>query len=53
VGSAWGFEFHPLHWPTFIVFRDGQAIARIGGPWIEEEWRLLVNACPGSGIEKW
>jgi hypothetical protein len=48
-----GYPESPLHWPTFMVFRDGQAVARIGGPLIEEEWRLFVNACPGSGIEKW
>jgi hypothetical protein len=34
----------------FIVFRDGQAIARLMGPYYEEAWHLLINACPGSGI---
>ncbi|MGH2591421.1 MAG: hypothetical protein ACRDGW_11585 [Actinomycetota bacterium] len=47
-----GYPRSPLHWPTFIVFRGGEAVARIGGPWIDGEWKLLVNACPGSGIEK-
>jgi hypothetical protein len=42
----------PLHWPTFIVFRDGQAVARIGAPGQGDEWELLVDACPGSGIEE-
>jgi hypothetical protein len=40
----------PLHWPTFMVFRDGRAIARIGAPGLGEQWELLVDACPGSGI---
>lgn len=40
----------PLRWPTFIVFRDGEAVAWIGGPGIGESWELFVNACPGSGI---
>ncbi len=40
----------PQYWPTFNVYRDGKAIARIMGPWIEGKWKLLVNACPGSGI---
>lgn len=42
----------PQYWPTVIVFRDGQAIARIGAPVIGSEWEILVNACPGSGISK-
>jgi hypothetical protein len=42
----------PLHWPTFIVFRDGQAVARIGAPGQGTEWELLVDACPGSRIER-
>jgi hypothetical protein len=40
----------PQYWPTFIVFRDGVAVARIMGPHDGDEWELLVNACPGSGI---
>lgn len=47
-----GYPRSPLHWPTFMVFRAGDTVARIGGPWIEGEWQLFVNACPGSGIEK-
>jgi hypothetical protein len=42
----------PLHWPTFMVFRDGQAIARIGAPRLGDRWELLIDACPGSGITK-
>lgn len=42
----------PLHWPTFIVFREGRAVARIGAPRQGDEWELLVDACPGSGIER-
>ncbi len=42
----------PLHWPTVIVFRDGQAVGRIGAPVIGTEWELLIDACPGSGITK-
>lgn len=40
----------PQYSPTSNVYRDGTAVARIMGPWIEAEWKLLVNACPGSGI---
>lgn len=40
----------PQHWPTFIVYRDGGAIAWIQGPWIEGGWELFVNACPDTGI---
>jgi hypothetical protein len=38
----------------FIVFRDGQAIARLMGPHdrYDQAWHLLINACPGSGITK-
>jgi hypothetical protein len=39
-----------LHWPTFMIFRDGQAIARTGGPLLGDHWELLVNSCSGSGI---
>ncbi|MGH2725316.1 MAG: hypothetical protein ACRDI0_13875 [Actinomycetota bacterium] len=39
-----------LHWPTSLVFREGEAIARIGAPRVREEWELLVDACPDSGI---
>ncbi len=42
----------PEYWPTLIVFRDGEEVARIGAPVMGSEWELLVNACPGSGIEK-
>jgi hypothetical protein len=42
----------PLHWPTFLVVRDGDAVARIGGPEIGDEWKLFVDACPGSGIAR-
>jgi hypothetical protein len=42
----------PFHWPTLMVFREGEAIARIGGPEIDGEWNLFVDACPGSGIEQ-
>ncbi len=42
----------PQYWPTFIVFRDGQAVARIMGPYDGSEWDLIVNACLGSGITK-
>jgi hypothetical protein len=44
------FPESPQHWPTFVVDRDGEAIARIQGPWIDGSWELIVNACPGSGI---
>lgn len=37
----------PQYGPTAIVFRDGEAVARIMS---FGTWRLLVNACPGSGI---
>jgi hypothetical protein len=47
-----GYLGTPLHWPTLNVFREGEAIARIGAPRIGEEWELLVDACPGSGIER-
>jgi len=36
----------------FVVFRDGQAVARVMGPYYEGTWHLLINACPGSGIHK-
>lgn len=42
----------PQYWPTFIVFRDGQVVARIMGPSDGSGWDLRVNACPGSGIQK-
>lgn len=43
----------PQYRPTYIVVRNGAEIARIGVPEIGQgEWRLLVNACPGSGITK-
>jgi len=47
-----GYPESPQHWPTFMVFRDDVAIARIGGPFLEGEWNLFVDACPGTGIEK-
>jgi hypothetical protein len=40
----------PQYWPTFIVYRDGEAIARLMAPGIGEEWDLLVDTCPGIGI---
>jgi hypothetical protein len=39
-----------LHVPTLIVFRDGEAIARIVAPRVGDVWELLVDTCPGSGI---
>jgi hypothetical protein len=45
----------PRYGPTAIVFREGEAVARIMhfGTWGREEIaELLVNACPGSGISK-
>jgi hypothetical protein len=39
-----------LHWPTVIVLRDEEAVARIGAPGMADEWELLINACPGSGM---
>jgi len=36
----------------FIVFRDGQGLARFMGSYYDGEWHLLINACPGSGIHK-
>lgn len=42
----------PQMCPTFMVFRDGQAVARIMGPFDGSEWLLIVNTCPGSGIQK-
>jgi hypothetical protein len=36
----------------FIVFRDGQAIARFMGPYDDGAWHMLINACPGTGISK-
>jgi hypothetical protein len=42
----------PQYWTTFIVLREGQAVARIMGPYDGGEWDLIVNACPGSGIQK-
>ena len=42
----------PQYWPTLIVFRDGQVVARIMGPSDGSGWDLIVNACPGSGIQK-
>jgi hypothetical protein len=44
----------PQYWPTFMVYRQDEAIARIMGPYREDtgEWHLLINVCPGSGISK-
>lgn len=36
----------------FILFRNGQAVARVMGPYYDEAWHVLINACPGSGISK-
>jgi len=47
-----GYPLSPLHWPTLNVFRDGDPIARIGAPRIGEDWELIVDACPESGIER-
>jgi len=43
----------PQVWPTFMAFRDGQAVAPIMGPFDGSEWLLIVNTCPGSGIQKY
>jgi len=40
-----------LIWPTFIVFREGEAVARISGPRMGEVWKLFIDACPGSGFQ--
>lgn len=40
----------PQYWPTVMVFREGEAVARLMGPRIGNVWELLINACPGSGI---
>jgi hypothetical protein len=37
----------PRYGPTVIVFREGEAVARIMS---FGTWDLLVNACPDSGI---
>lgn len=42
----------PQYWPTVMVHREGVAVARLMAPQIGTEWELLINACPGSGIEK-
>jgi hypothetical protein len=36
----------------FIVLRDGQGLARVMGHYDGGEWLLIVNACPGSGIQR-
>jgi hypothetical protein len=33
-----------------VVLRDGEVIARMFGPYTDGSWRLLINACPGTGI---
>jgi hypothetical protein len=51
--AATGYPESPQMWPTRIVFRNGQAVARIMAPNVGDgTWELLVNACPGSGIER-
>lgn len=40
-----------LHWPTFVVFRERVAIARIGGPSSDGAWHLFVDACPALGAD--
>jgi len=42
----------PQYWPTVMVYREGVAVARLMAPQIGTDWQLLINACPGSGIEK-
>jgi hypothetical protein len=42
----------PQYGPTVMVFREGVAVARFMAQQIGTEWHLLINACPGSGIEK-
>lgn len=39
---------HPHYWPTVIIFRDWQPVARIGPPVIANEWELLINACSAA-----
>ncbi|MFL5798350.1 MAG: hypothetical protein ACJ77A_10515 [Actinomycetota bacterium] len=46
-----GYPRYPLIWPTFNVFREGKAVASIGGPKRGEDWELFVNSCPGSGFQ--
>jgi hypothetical protein len=47
---------HPMYrrsalvWPTAVVFRNGRAIAHIGGPVRDGRFQLFVNSCPRSGI---
>jgi len=51
-------EFKPPKYPGSpqyssidrVVIRDGIVVARFMGPGIGPEWKLLVNACPESGI---
>jgi hypothetical protein len=40
----------PQYWPTVMVFRDGVPVARLMAPKTGNEWDLLINSCPGSGI---
>lgn len=43
----------PRYYPMeFIVLRDGQAVARVMGPYYDEAWHVLINFCPASGISK-
>jgi hypothetical protein len=44
----------PQYGPTVNVFRDGVAVARIMSFdfGVDPESKLLINACPGSGITK-
>jgi hypothetical protein len=45
-----GYPEAQQYWPTLLVVRDGQAVGRIGALEMGEEWKLLVDACPESGI---
>jgi hypothetical protein len=37
---------------TSMRRKNQRCLAADDGPWIEGEWKLFVNACPGSAIEK-
>jgi hypothetical protein len=40
----------PQYWPTVMVVRDGEAVARLMAPDVGSVWELLVHSCPGSGV---
>jgi hypothetical protein len=45
------YPYSPTIWPTRIVVRNGEAVARIMAPRIGGGvWELLINSCRGSGI---